>query len=837
MLKPSESLASGTPPTLEAREAMRAALRSRLCSAADAQGIGCEPPSIADHTLLQPIGRGAYGEVWLGRNALGTLRAVKIVYRARFEDDRPYEREFRGILKFEPVSRSHEGLTHVLHVGRNDESGCFYYVMELADDLNAGQQEGCANAYSPRTLCTESARGQRLRATEIAQLVLRLADALNHLHSRGLIHRDIKPSNVIYVEGQPKLADIGLVTTVGSSRTFVGTEGFIPPEGPGSVQADIYALGKVLYELVTGLDRMEFPQLPPNAHLMPDRDVLLELNEIMTRACAPDPQQRYASALELQADLNLFLSGRSLRRARSIERHLARFKSFSYGACAFVLIALAALFFSKREEHHARERAQVADESAQKEAALRHRAEAAEMDARQQLYTALLGQARATVRSGELGHRVQALDALRRAAAISNSVELRREAFAALALPDLRFQRQLVTPAETTLVQLDPTFERIAVCSDAGPVEIRSFANYELLYSFPASRRLPAHYAAWSDDGRFLAIKRDYDVDGLRASVEVWDTINGKQVLLVEDALWGLVSFHPHKPLIMAARHNGPVVLLDLADGGELAHYFPEGRLISLKYSPDGTKIAFASDVNGRGLIRTYDTASGLPLLSKPLLRRLSCISWHPDGSSIAAGADDNSLHLINSETGESQVLGRHKAQIVLAAFSPDGAYLISGGWEREMICWSLHAMRRAFKIPLGSFRLQFSKNGLQCAVIALSGVSLYSFEGPRNHREFAENLGTGLKFASFSPDGRWLAASSLDRLGLWDLSNRAPGALSNEGADVRSFFTLDGLQLFGSRSDNDCLRWQIIPASRRIVHPDSSLCPSQSLQDLLRYA
>jgi hypothetical protein len=62
---------------------------------------------------------------------------VKIVFRAKFEDDRPFEREFRGVQKFEPVSRSDAGLVDMLQVGRNDESGYFYYVMELADDLNA----------------------------------------------------------------------------------------------------------------------------------------------------------------------------------------------------------------------------------------------------------------------------------------------------------------------------------------------------------------------------------------------------------------------------------------------------------------------------------------------------------------------------------------------------------------------------------------------------------------------------------------------------------------------------------------------------------------------------
>src|ERR1043165_5719231 len=92
------------------------------------------PPLIPDHTLLCPIGRGAYGEVWLARNVMGAFRAVKVIQRSQFESARPYEREFAGIQRFEPVSRSSAGLVHLLHVGRNDAEGYFYYVMELADD-------------------------------------------------------------------------------------------------------------------------------------------------------------------------------------------------------------------------------------------------------------------------------------------------------------------------------------------------------------------------------------------------------------------------------------------------------------------------------------------------------------------------------------------------------------------------------------------------------------------------------------------------------------------------------------------------------------------------------
>src|SRR5207248_7889270 len=77
------------------------------------------PPSrVPDYELLRRIGRGSYGEVWLARSVTGAYRAVKVIHRQTFETDRPYEREFRGIQKFEPVSRMHHSQVDLLHAGR-----------------------------------------------------------------------------------------------------------------------------------------------------------------------------------------------------------------------------------------------------------------------------------------------------------------------------------------------------------------------------------------------------------------------------------------------------------------------------------------------------------------------------------------------------------------------------------------------------------------------------------------------------------------------------------------------------------------------------------------------
>jgi eukaryotic-like serine/threonine-protein kinase len=211
-------------------------------------------PDIPDHDLIRSIGRGAYGEIWLAKTLTGGFRAIKVVFP---EPELAY-REFDGIRAFEPVSRHHPGFVNIYHVGRGDSF--LYYTMELADDSQRGQKIDPAS-YTPHTLATDLRDSRRLSPKACLELGKTLSGALGYLHEQGLTHRDIKPSNVIFVNGAPKLADIGLVAAAGR-KTYVGTEGYVPPEGPGSPSADVYALGKVLYEAATGKDRLEFPEIP-----------------------------------------------------------------------------------------------------------------------------------------------------------------------------------------------------------------------------------------------------------------------------------------------------------------------------------------------------------------------------------------------------------------------------------------------------------------------------------------------------------------------------------------------------------------------------------------------
>jgi TolB-like protein/Flp pilus assembly protein TadD len=307
-------------------------IREQPVELADAQPV-LDAPQISDFELLRCIGRGSYGEVWLARNILGTYRAIKIVERKAFRDEEAFEREFSGLRRFEPISREHDGFVAILHVGRNRPNGYFYYVMELADnDSKGGWTE--PGAYVPKTLSNELARCGRLPIEQSVQLGLSLSQALEELHRRGLVHRDVKPSNIIFVKGHAKLADIGLVAQTGE-KNRLGTEGYIPPEGPGKPQADLYSLGMVLYEASTGTDRLDYPDLPADFDSMAKRETFLKLNSIILKACENDVRKRYQTATEISYDLaRLGVIRPALRGQRSFLRK---------PATAFSVVMLGAL--------------------------------------------------------------------------------------------------------------------------------------------------------------------------------------------------------------------------------------------------------------------------------------------------------------------------------------------------------------------------------------------------------------------------------------------------------------------------------------------------------------
>jgi WD40 repeat protein/predicted Ser/Thr protein kinase len=801
---------------------------------------------LGDYELVEEIARGGMGAVYRARQvSLNRMVAVKVLLAGQFAPAsiQRFRREAEAA-----ASLNHPNIVSIYEIGQHD--GQPYFSMELIE----GQS------------LAEVVRDKPLPARQAAELVKTIAEAVHFAHGGGLLHRDLKPSNVVVdALGAPHITDFGLAkfvvppssgdknepgqTQTGSrsdltlSGQVLGTPNYMPPEqaepkrGQSTAASDVYSLGAILYHLVAGRPPFMAETLTKTLRLVVESEpvsprllnpsVPRDLETICIRCLQKDSQRRYQSAQELADELGRFMRDEPIR-ARPIGwpakllRWCRRKPALAASLASAVVLLLVVAIGSPIAIVRNNAQRNLAE-------AARSRAEIAERETKQQLYTALAEQARATLKSGELGQRVRALDALRRAAAISNTIELRREVFAALALPDLRFERELLADSDYTLAVLDPAFERVALCRGAGPVEIRSVSEQRLLISLPASTNCPAHLGRWSANGHFLAIKRDYDPTGRRAEVEIWEAATGQRTLLLRDVPLGLVSFHPYLPQMIATSSDGFAAVWNLEDGNQTSRFtlpvarFDEKYLADLKYSPDGKRFAIRYVLDDSrpttlpiGVVSVHDATNAALLASQTIPHGLHCFDWHPGGRWIAAGGEDGSVTLIDSQTGESRTLGRHVAQAATTTFTPDGRYLMTGGWERELICWDLQAMRRAFTMSLNSYILQSSADGRECAVRTQSGaLQLHAFEQPI-HREFAEDLGGGVQHATFSPDGRWLAASGEKCAAVWDVAGGGPAALDDRAYGVDLFFTPDGRELIASRtrgSASDCFRWRLMPA------------------------
>lgn len=797
------------------------------------------PPRVPDHELIRRIGAGSYGEVWLARSITGQWRAVKAVSRDRFSSERPYEREFRGVVQFEPISRSHPSLVHVLHVGRDETIGAFYYVMELAEDATeavVAAEPGASLAVSlsplrvdsfvPRTLRSDLKRRGRLSVAEAIRLGVDLAGALGHIHRHGLVHRDVKPSNVIYVQGQPKLADLGLVTHSSEARSFVGTEGFIPPEGPGTVKADLFALGRLLYEAVTGKDRCEFPELPADLDSWPDREAFLEFNEVVTQLCAPELQRRYANAAEVAGDLNLILAGRSVRRANGIERRLRQARRISAMTLVGLVLAGGVMWLQQSRQ-------QETELRAARERMLRERAEHAERTGQQLLYTALLEQARAIGRSSEVGHRTKALEAVRQAATLTNTAELRREALTALTLPDLRWQRTVSLGADATQQEPDPGFTRIAVARGAGVVEIRTFPELSLLDTLPASERLICSQLQWSDDGRYIAVVRSLSNFAPLADIDVWEFVPDPRLILAARQVarngW---CFRANPSELLAIVSKNTLVRWDLTTGKERERRALDFAPTLLACSSDSQSLAaFQHEAEG-SRVSVHDLES-LVLKSQRIFQPYAlALAWHPRDQHLAVTDVSGGVQLMNPTNGTVQLLGRHRDEALFARFDPTGHYLVTAGRERSSICWDLQTLNRAFGIELNSSTPRFSQDGAWFVNQRGAEVELYALERPDLTRSVAMETTSRLRRAAFSPDGRWLAAASSDQVAVCDLRSGLVAYGTCESPHL--FWAVDGKELFASSSRGRSARWRVVPAGGANPLPRLESIPFAAPKDLI---
>lgn len=710
------------------------------------------PPGIdiPGYELAEELQRGGQGVVFRAtQTRTGRPVAIKLMrdgpYAGAPERAR-FEREIRVLARLR-----HPYIVPIYDSG--EASGWQYFVMDYIAGLPLDE--------------FVAARGLTPRQTLI--LFVRVCDAVDAAHVRGVIHRDLKPANIrVDDSGVPHVLDFGLAKQPDSDepdadRTltgqFVGSLPWASPEqvsdDPGSVdmRSDVYSLGVILYRLLTG--RHPYPleggvravierisAFPPRNPSSLRRELDDELDTLVLKCLAKEPERRYQSAGELARDIRNYLTGRAIDAKRDsgwyvLRKQLRRHRFALLAAAAFVgLLLLSSLVAWSL--YASAERARRAE--------------------RDRLWDSYVAQARAGRSSERVGRRFDSLDAIRAAAQIRVAPELRDEAVACLALPDLRRERFFAGAREAAMTGLREP-DRFMCLAGSGLVEVRAVSDQRVLATFEMPDGLVVR-RNFSPDGEYLVLKYVFERD---SCICIWEVATGRLVLRINAPLGGSFGeclFDPRGRWLAMINADQGITLIDHRDGRELRRILPGIRGEALAIDPNGTRIVMSDEA--RPLAAVWNLAAGLIEQQLEAEGRVYALAWSPDGRRLAMGCDNRKVLLWDMLAGgpPRELLG-HRAPVVAVEFDRSGRRLASFGWDSLVRLWDVQRGE-----PLAAPLVGASLGGLtdRLALSEAEGLSVWEFfDAEVTWSRAAEE--PPAREAAFSSDGARLLVSGDDGL------------------------------------------------------------------------